>query len=138
MDDVPARQLGDFLGRWRLQREILQDDGAKARFEGTAYWRLGGAEADYIEEGHLVVPGQGRFAAHRRYIWDKDLNVCFEDGRFFHQVPATGGTAQHWCSPDTYRVAYDFSRWPRWQAVWRVDGPRKAYSMVSVYRCAAA
>ena len=40
----------------------------------------------------------------------------------------------HACDPDTYRVRYDFRRWPRWQAEWRVTGPRKDYGMLSRFR----
>ena len=77
---------------------------------------------------------QGRFRAERRYLWGPDLTVCFEDGRFFHQVPPEGGQAAHWCDPDQYEVSYDFRAWPDWQTRWRVVGPRKDYAMVSWYR----
>ena len=125
------RQLADFLGEWRLSREIAQADGSVARFEGVARWvsRADGG-ADYSETGALITP-QGRFAAERRYLWDGDLRVYFDDGRFFHAVPAGGGAAGHWCDPDQYDVTYDFSGWPEWTAVWRVRGPRKDYVMTS-------
>ena len=44
----------------------------------------------------------------------------------------------HDCPPDTYRVRYDFRAWPRWQAEWRVTGPRKDYGIVSRFRPAEA
>jgi len=127
------RGLEGFLGTWQLAREISHGDGSSARFEGVAEWRAEGAGAVYVERGELVM-AQGRFAAERRYLWDRDLRVFFEDGRFFHQVPEAGGTASHWCDPDQYDADYDFSRWPDWQARWQVRGPRKAYVMVSRYR----
>lgn len=71
--------------------------------------------------------------AERRYRWDSDLRVFFEDGRFFHQVPRTGGATEHWCAPDMYRVRYRFARWPEWETVWRVIGPRKDYAMITRY-----
>ena len=63
------------------------------------------------------------------------IAVFFADGRAFHRfVPAADTVeADHWCDPDTYKVRYDFSRWPVWQAEWRVTGPRKDYVMQSVY-----
>ena len=44
----------------------------------------------------------------------------------------------HDCPPDSYRVRYDFRAWPRWQAEWRVTGPRKDYGIVSRFRPADA
>ncbi|MGR3802296.1 DUF6314 family protein [Marinibacterium profundimaris] len=142
MDRIKARCLEDFLGRWRLEREITDALGPPARFEGFAEWRPeGGADARSedapllcVETGQLEVSGQGRFAAERRYLWAPDLSVFFADGRFFHQVPPVGGPAEHWCDPDHYRVLYDFSDWPRFRTTWEVSGPRKSYRMVSDYR----
>jgi len=42
--------------------------------------------------------------------------------------------AEHDCPPDHYRVRYDFRSWPRWQADWRVRGPRKDYTLGSAYQ----
>lgn len=125
-------ELVDFLGPWWLSREILQADGTRGRFEGRAEWQAAGADALYVEEGELVLP-HGSFRAERRYRWDADLNVFFEDGRYFHTVPVAGGATGHWCDPDRYDVTYDFSRWPDWSSRWQVRGPRKDYAMFSRY-----
>jgi hypothetical protein len=65
--------------------------------------------------------------------------VLFEDGRFFHRFDAEDPLpgASHACAPDAYRVRYDFRAWPRWEAAWRVSGPRKDYAMVTRYSRAA-
>lgn len=124
------RVLSDFTGRWALSRRIVPVTGAEARFEGVAEWRLEGA---YEERGVLSVQGQPPMQAERRYRWDADLSVYFEDGRFFHKVPPLGGETGHWCDPDQYDVVYDFGTWPRWQVSWQVLGPRKNYEMISDY-----
>lgn len=124
------RVLEDFIGRWRLSREIVHGDGTRARFGGVAEWSADGA---YVERGTLDM-GTARFAAERRYRWTEDLEVYFDDGRFFHTVPRTGGQTSHWCDPDQYDVTYDFSAWPEWAARWQVRGPRKDYVMTSTYR----
>ncbi|WP_188790522.1 DUF6314 family protein [Salipiger pallidus] len=124
--------MAEFIGEWSLEREISQADGGQARFEGMAEWRASGGGADYLERGELVMP-TGRFAAERRYRWESDLSVWFDDGRFFHQVPEAGGETGHWCDPDQYDVSYDFSLWPLWLVRWQVRGPRKDYVMVSRY-----
>lgn len=130
---MPGRVLNDFLGCWRVERALHHADGQTASFQGAAVWARSPLGAGYCETGFLILQGGERFAAERRYDWDKDLNVFFDDGRFFHQVPALGGEAAHWCDPDQYDVSYDFSDWPRWQAIWRVSGPRKAYTSETWY-----
>ncbi|APZ53365.1 DUF6314 family protein [Salipiger abyssi] len=129
--------LDAFFGEWELERQIRHHDGGIARFEGTALWVPKGMGALYIERGTLVMP-QARYHSERRYLWDRALRVYFEDGRFFHQVPAEGGQAEHRCPPDTYAVFYDFGAWPVWTTRWHVSGPRKDYVMLSRYVGAAA
>lgn len=126
-------ELQDFAGNWRVERSIEDRlAGGTARFEGKARWVREEGGLSYHETGQLVTSGQS-FTAERRYFWREGLNVYFDDGRFFHQVPAQGGAAAHWCDPDQYDVAYDFLGWPDWHAVWSVKGPRKDYTMVTRY-----
>ena len=63
------------------------------------------------------------------------IHVFFDDMRPFHALPAGADRHEttHLCGPDLYEVAYDFTGWPRWRAVWRVGGPRKDYTMTSDY-----
>lgn len=130
----PLRRLADFEGRWALSRVILPQAGAEGRFLGEAQWRDDGAGGlAYEERGQLTLKGQAPMEAERRYRWDAELNVYFDDGRFFHCVPRGGGDAAHWCAPDQYDVRYDFAAWPRFQVRWRVVGPRKNYEMISDY-----
>ena len=133
-DDLRPRVLADFEGAWELSRDVVQDGGPPARFHGRAVWTPTGDGLDYVETGTLEIVGQGRFAAERRYHWGSDLRVYFDDGRFFHQVPPSGGETGHWCDPDQYDVTYDFADWPRFTADWTVRGPRKSYRMASHYR----
>ncbi|WP_299929024.1 DUF6314 family protein [uncultured Pelagimonas sp.] len=127
------RQLSDFLGVWSLERDIRQADGSQAHFEGTARWDADDDGANYLEMGQLVMPGQGQFRSERRYRWGNDLRVYFDDGRYFHSVPADGGESAHWCDPDQYDASYDFGQWPNWSCQWTVRGPRKDYVIVGRY-----
>ncbi len=129
-----VRVLEDFVGRWRLTRKIIAAAAPEARFEGQAVFTPCANGLAYHEQGRLLLPGQPAMQSERRYVWQVGLNVHFEDGRFFHQVPATGGDAEHWCDPDRYFVAYSFDAWPEWRSEWQVKGPRKDYVMVSDYR----
>lgn len=132
--------LDDFAGRWRLLRRIADARaGVEGRMEGTAEFRPLGAGLLCEERGLLSYGDSAPMQAVRRYLWHADgpgrIAVSFEDGRPFHGfVLGAAAEAVHDCAPDRYRVAYDFSRWPRgWRAVWTVTGPRKDYVSVSDY-----
>lgn len=138
-------RLDAFRGLWTLTRTIDDIRGGRAgRFEGTARFdpaRLGSGDGlAYFEEGRLAFAGGPAFAASQRYLWCEagadSIEVRFADGRFFHRFYADEArpVAYHDCPPDQYRVAYDFRRWPRWRAEWRVVGPAKNYGLVSDYR----
>ncbi len=77
--------------------------------------------------------------ATRRYVWasaGNSVEVAFEDMRPFHSIPLgtpTPGTTCL-CPPDRYEVSYDFSAYPEWTSTWDVEGPRKAYRMISTFR----
>ncbi|QJF51538.1 DUF6314 family protein [Roseobacter ponti] len=128
------RVLADFAGDWRLCKNVVQADGTRGRFEGTASWHPAGTGAEYTEAGRMTLGDAPPFHATRRYRWSQGLEVSFEDGRFFHQVPALGGATTHWCDPDRYDVVYDFSAWPEFNVSWRVKGPRKDYTLQCQYR----
>ena len=77
--------------------------------------------------------GKTPMQAERRYRWSTDLSVYFDDGRFFHCVPKSGGETQHFCDPDMYKGTYDFAEWPTFRVTWDVRGPRKDYRMTSTF-----
>ena len=133
-------ELRAFEGRWRIEREIEDvAAGRTGRFVGEAVFAAVAGGLDYAETGTLAFDGAAPMAACRRYLWrdagSGTVEVCFEDGRFFHRIDleAPLPAAAHACAPDLYRVRYDFGDWPRWRAEWRVSGPRKDYAMVSRY-----
>lgn len=135
------RQLADFAGLWKLDREIRHQSSQNGnqngdqihQFSGEARFDWQGADLILHESGWLAAPdGQG-FHAERRYCWRADLSVLFSDGRFFHTLPLAGGAVQHDCPPDFYEGVYDFDLWPTWRLRWRVRGPRKDYVSLSVF-----
>jgi hypothetical protein len=130
---IMTRSLAEFSGTWVLKREILQVGMPPAAFKGQAEWTLARKGLDYVERGFLKLADQPPMRAERQYHWDIDLNIYFDDGRFFHQVPKAGGDATHWCDPDRYDVTYDFGDWPNWSCTWKVSGPRKDYRLRSEY-----
>ena len=130
-------RLWDFEGSWRLTRDISHADGATAQFAGRAEFLRDGPGLIYREQGMLTLGTGDAMRAERTYLWRKGTNggldVRFDDDRPFHQITQNAETAQHWCDPDTYDVAYGFTDWPNWDSTWLVKGPRKAYCMTSRY-----
>jgi hypothetical protein len=131
--------LAALEGRWSLARRIVNADGSEAALEGEAVFRRAGLRLIQEEDGWLRLPGGGApLRATRRYVWTAEkgrLEVLFEDNRPFHTVPLGVGRPEtiYLCDPDRYAVAYDFTGWPAWRSVWRVEGPRKDYVMTSDY-----
>jgi uncharacterized protein DUF6314 len=131
-------RLQAFAGLWAIDRAIEDlRSGRCGRLTGRAEFRAVPEGLAYREEGMLVL-GQGApMAATREYLWRDGgagtIEVRFEDGRLFHRFCADEPepAAEHDCPPDRYHVRYDFARWPRWQAEWRVNGPRKDYRTVT-------
>lgn len=136
---VGPASLWAFEGDWRLERRIEHACGqGDARLDGMARFLRAGATLIQEETGTLWVDGAAGpgMQAMRRYLWRAgtgSIEVSFEDGRPFHGIPlgVVEPGASHHCSPDLYCVSYNFSRWPVWQSVWRVTGPRKDYVMTS-------
>lgn len=129
-------ELQAFIGAWRVARDIEDARaGTCARFEGRVTFTPDGAGLTYAEEGVLHLPGQAPMTATRRYLWRdraEGIAVLFDDGRPFHTIGAgLAPEAAHPCGPDLYEVSYNFTRWPEWQATWRVRGARKDYVMLS-------
>ncbi|MEO0864515.1 MAG: DUF6314 family protein [Pseudomonadota bacterium] len=129
--------LARLQGNWRLQREVRHASGQVDRLSGTCSFTRSGPRLIQEERGTLET-AQGRFQATRRYVWAETegwLQVYFEDMRPFLRLPKAvpKPEATHMCAPDRYDAVFDFTLWPRWKTVWRVNGPRKAYVMTSVF-----
>jgi hypothetical protein len=128
-----GKELSDFVGCWRFERDVRHADGTLMQITGTADFGWQGDALLYQEQGKMRLTTGQVLQAQRRYLWQQGLRIYFEDGAFFHTVPPLGGAAEHWCAPDDYQVSYDFEQWPRWLAVWQVKGPSKNYTMTTEY-----
>lgn len=133
-------RLADFLGEWRINREIVEKDGAVHRLSGSAQFSPEPDGMLYQEDGVLLTDTGAKLTASRVYHWREGaggrIQVVFEDGRDFHifDPDDTTPAADHWCDPDTYHVSYNFAAWPQWSSMWSVSGPRKDYRMKTQYR----
>mgnify|MGYP000026460516 CR=1 FL=1 len=136
--------MAAFLGNWTVERHIHDQGGKRlGRFEGIVQFSRAGEHVCYAEEGLMQYGGQAQFKASRVYQWrfpgGARIEVKFADGRDFHSIDFVRGSvsASHFCAPDKYDVTYDFGNWPEWSTEWHVEGPRKAYRMMSIFRRAA-
>ncbi len=132
-----AKTLWDFEGCWQLERSISDNmSKTSTQFIGRAELTRDALGLSYAEKGILTV-GDITIPAERKYLWRRTtgaIEVFFDDGRPFHSFePKVSCVAEHWCDPDHYKVVYDFHKWPVWQTVWTVIGPRKNYVMSSYY-----
>ena len=132
-DGLSVRSLLDFEGVWNVQRQITPKSGPPAVFAGKAVWSSENGGLSYKEQGLMTLEGHPPMQAERRYFWDADLRVFFDDCRYFHSIPREGGVARHWCDPDSYTITYDFGDWPKFRVLWHVAGPRKDYTAVTQY-----
>jgi hypothetical protein len=117
--DRSAGTHGTFTGVVRFA--VTDDDGLVFREEGTMRWPTftGPASREY-----LLRPADTHDA----------LDVFFADGRPFHRMSFTpdANLDQHWCDPDTYRVAYTYQGPDAFSYTWDVSGPRKDLLLTSV------
>jgi hypothetical protein len=139
----PGAILQSLIGSWAIERRI---DAAATLTGAARFDRSGDAEAAYHEQGTLRLANGTEVAAERRYIFRQRLDgfVVFFDERpprLFHQVKLVSdpdgclrGAAEHVCADDIYLTDYQFDSCAQFQARHRVRGPRKAYTMVTVYR----
>jgi hypothetical protein len=77
-----------------------------------------------------------RVTATRDYLWvgqGRHIKVQFMDQTLLQQfdLGAENPSDLHLCGADNYDGSYIFDDWPIWQATWRVNGPRKNYTMVT-------
>ncbi|WP_010139042.1 DUF6314 family protein [Oceanicola sp. S124] len=138
MDRNARRDITDFAGVWQIRRQIEDRlGGVTGVFTGQAELRPDGGAWTWSEAGEIRYGSAPPLRAERRYLWQPrgvEIAVHFDDGRFFHAFDpmAAAPRAEHLCTPDLYRAAYDFADWPRWQVTWEVAGPRKDYRMESL------
>jgi Family of unknown function (DUF6314) len=123
----------DLLGRWRLDRRIVErPTGAPRRFGRVAGTLTLTPSADrgdvaWSEAGTLWWAGR-QLPVTRQLLVRRapdGWTVCFEDGREFHPW-RPGRVVVHPCRADTYcgLVAVDDAR-TELRVLWDVDGPGK-------------
>lgn len=140
--------LENLVGHWTLQRRVVLTSGSlMATMKGTASIALPVEGAcQYSEEGTIKMADSNHplIVFTRRYIYRDEqgtLAIYFDEKpmRLFQNIAfkAVGktfeGSATHYCSPDTYTSHYQFLRPDSFNIKHHIEGPRKAYTIFTVY-----
>jgi Family of unknown function (DUF6314) len=131
---------GYFGGRWRLEREIFDESGARiGGFQGSATFTLRDGVLVYHEQGMLELGthcGPAHRTLHYRVTGPGQAGVYFDHGGFFHDLDLRAGRwrTSHPCADDLYRGEYQVLGPDRWQLEWTVAGPTKNHTLISRYR----
>ena len=127
-------------GSWSFDRVIE----GQATMQGRATFApLGEERLVYREQGTLRLPNGTELQAEREYVFGKSeggFDVFFKEEplRLFHRISLHGadelaGDASHLCNLDTYRSSYSFRPDGQFTIRHVVSGPRKDYTMTTVY-----
>jgi hypothetical protein len=134
--------LDELIGEWSFEREVP----GQARMSGTAsFTRMDETTVVYREAGELQLEYGQRLQSRQSYLYEKTDDgfvVRFRDtGEIFHRVRlaadgsgAVSGSAEHLCKDDRYESQYWIDGDGSFEIRHRVRGPKKDYSIRTVYR----
>ncbi|MFC0409535.1 DUF6314 family protein [Roseomonas elaeocarpi] len=125
---------GDLHGDWLVRRRIV-DHRARSHyvFEGQAHI----TPTQFRETGVMRANGSTMAATRSYQLLRRQavLLVLHEDGTPFFSLDLDhGGAIQHRCGEDTYLGRFLRRDAGCWAESWRVQGPRKRYRSLTLYR----
>jgi hypothetical protein len=130
--------LAGLAGSWRFTRSF--DPGIGTMLGQALFTPVDAETLHYREDGQLVLADGQRSQAWReyRYLRDGDVvRVCFLDGRTLHALRFEEGQGEssdvHYCIADVYTGHYRFALPNRFEITMTVRGPRKNYTIDTVY-----
>jgi len=142
--DLRAYLLGAATGaggqaRWAVERQLFdRTTGTRGTFAGVVLFAVTDDDGlAFREEGTMRWPTFTGPASREYLLGPADrpdaLKVFFADGRAFHTMSFApeANHDNHWCDPDTYRVAYRHEGPDSFTYTWDVSGPRKDLLLTS-------
>ncbi|MBR0818935.1 DUF6314 family protein [Bradyrhizobium liaoningense] len=130
------------IGSWSLNRVIE----SQATMQGVAIFTpLDGGRLAYREQGYLKLANGTTVQAEREYVFsnsDGGFMVFFREDppRLFHEISLSAtsggeliGRAGHLCKHDDYQSTYMFMPDGTFVVRHVVSGPRKDYTMNTIY-----
>ncbi|MBG6216273.1 hypothetical protein IWX75_000717 [Arthrobacter sp. CAN_A6] len=130
------------LGTWEAERTLMDNWGGRyGTFTGTTTFTPDDAGCLSWAETGTVSWQDFRGPAFREYLLEagtvpSSLRVLFPDRRPFHDLDLSTGscTAEHWCSPDAYRIRFTVRTPDVVEYSWDVQGPAKDQLLTTVLR----
>ena len=126
--------VASFSGAWSVRRRIVDHRARTAfAFAGSAVvTRTGFRETGRLRIGDRVLDAE---RAYGLVVSDGGIAVSHPDGSpFFDLGFAARQAVRHVCGDDIYAGQFIFHSPGSWAELWRVKGPRKRYSSLSLYR----
>lgn len=135
-------KLERLLGRWVFEREIL---GHASMVGSAAFDTMDAGRLMYREWGELQLINGSRLRGEQSYLYEgtsAGFAVYFHDtGKLFHRVDLTAsegdvwtGVAHHDCKDDVYDSEYVFRGTETFEVRHAVRGPKKDYTIRTMYR----
>jgi hypothetical protein len=123
-----------FIGTWSVQRKIVDHRACAAyAFTGSADV----TDTHFREQGEMQIAGRA-FQATRAYrlaMSGSTLVVSYPDATEFFGIDLTEARfVHHSCGADLYAGRLFARSEDAWAEAWRVKGPRKHYSSLSLYQ----
>lgn len=141
-----VEQLAWFAGSWRFERELTEGPVVH-HVSGTAKFTQAASKIDeslyslkFLESGELLISGVTEaIPVERRlthHATPDGIDVRFTHGGHYLTLDLSGGecVATHPCAADTYLITVTIDDPDAWTERWRVTGPTKNYSAVTLYR----
>lgn len=139
---IPLTKIFQSLeGTWSFHRTISN----YGNIVGTATFKKSATENNllhYREEGELKGANGESFQVYREYLYryqNDRISVFFaeKNERLLHTLEfqdTTIAAARHLCSCDVYDATYEFTSLDEFKLAYRVIGPNKNYSMITVFK----
>ena len=126
-------------GFWQIKRDISYERSKRARVEGYAsFAEHAKAELFYNEHGTLFLSG-AEYTCSRTYLYrfGEQISIFFPENppRLFMMLREQGKhfCGEHDCCQDRYMATYTLYHDHCFCIEYRVQGPKKAYEMKTLY-----
>lgn len=136
-----------FRGAWLFSRVFqshqVSREQSSLTYQGKAQFNpIDEVTLSYVELSATPVDTESVLDAYqiRRYEFNAEkefeASVSYEDGRLIHQLDLERGywCFDHYCGDDVYQGAYRVLNDISFEVTWIVLGPRKKYTLQSLYK----
>jgi hypothetical protein len=134
-------------GSWTFTRFFqsyqISNEPSTLTYQGNAQFKpIDDVTLSYEEMGSMMVNTEPVLDVYqiRRYEFNAekefDASIHYEDGRLIHRLDLERGywCFDHYCGDDVYQGTYHLLDNRSFEVTWVVLGPRKKYTLQSIYK----